>query len=196
MLYAFSNVDLQKYRSVMQAAGQVFGNYDSNKIATRMSAVTGTSLIPKSNPFSKLRDQISQALNESKMSHAVQLVQNERGVTIRILDDILFISGKAELTEYSKLILQKLAPALRALPNDIRIEGHTDTVRVAGSQFPSNWHLSVARATNTGYYLMSQQGLPPERVSVVGYAEYHPISTNQSPEGRSNNRRVDIVILN
>ncbi len=196
LLYTFSNVDVQKYRRAVQAAGQVFGNYDSNKIATRMSAVTATQIIPKADPFGNLRTQIHQAIEENKMSHAVELVQNERGFTIRILDDILFISGKAELTEYSKLILQKLAPALRSLPNDIRIEGHTDTVRVSGNQFPSNWHLSVARATNTGYYLMNQQGVPPGRVSVVGYAEYRPISPNRSPEGRSNNRRVDIVILN
>ncbi len=196
LLYAFSNIDLQKYRRVVQVAGQVFGNYDSSKVATRMSSAAGTSVIPKSDPFNKLRDQVRQALDENNMSSAVKLVQNERGITIRIQDDILFISGRAELTEYSKLILQKLAPALRALPNDIRIEGHTDTIPVAGNQFPSNWHLSVARATNAGYFLMNQQGLQPGRVSVVGYAEYRPISTNQSPEGRSNNRRVDIVILN
>jgi chemotaxis protein MotB len=89
-----------------------------------------------------------------------------------------------------------VAAVLRPLPNDIRIEGHTDNVPIAGSGFPSNWHLSVARATNTAFYLMDKEGLPPERVTVVGYAEYHPIASNETPAGRTNNRRVDIVILN
>ncbi len=155
----------------------------------------GSALIAQADPLKRLQDHVRKALEDNELNSAVQLVQNERGITIRILDDILFISGKAELTDYSKIILKKLAPALRSLPNDIRIEGHTDNIPIAGNTFPSNWHLSVARATNTGFYLMDKENLPPGRVSVVGFAEYHPIASNDTPEGRANNRRVDIVIL-
>ena len=194
MLYAFSNVDLEKYRKVVEAAGHVFGSSDSSRINIS-SMAGGGAIIPQADPLKRLQDHVRKALEDNQLNNAVQLVQNERGITIRILDDILFISGKAELTDYSKIILKKLAPALRSLPNDIRIEGHTDNIPIAGSAFPSNWHLSVARATNTGFYLMDKENLPPGRVSVVGFAEYHPIASNETPEGRANNRRVDIVIL-
>ncbi len=195
LLYAFSNVDLQKYRKVVQAAGQYFGTYDSSTVVSA-SAAGGAMMIAKSDPFKRTKELIKQSLDDNQLNKSVQLIQTDRGFTIRILDDILFISGKAELTEYSKIILKKLAPALRTLPNDIRIEGHTDNIPMLGGGFASNWHLSVARATNTAFYLMDKEALQPGRVSVVGYAEYHPIAKNDSPEGRSNNRRVDIVILN
>lgn len=179
----------------MQAAGRVFGNYDSSKVS--LSGVnSGEGLIPRVDPIKSTREHIQKALEDNEIKNAVQLIQNERGFTLRILDDILFVSGKAELNEYSRLILKKVASVLRPLPNDIRIEGHTDNIPITGSGFQSNWHLSVARATNTAFYLMEKEGLPPGRVSVVGYAEYHPIASNETPAGRANNRRVDIVILN
>ncbi|MCP5064792.1 MAG: OmpA family protein, partial [Ignavibacteriae bacterium] len=82
------------------------------------------------------------------------------------------------------------------LPNDIRVEGHTDNVPISTVEFPSNWHLSIARATNTAYYLMKDQGLNQEKVSIVGNAEFKPVTRESSPEMKSLNRRVDIVILN
>jgi chemotaxis protein MotB len=85
---------------------------------------------------------------------------------------------------------------LKTLPNDIRIEGHTDNIPISTEEYPSNWHLSIARATNTAYYLMNNLGLNQERVSVVGNSEFKPIAENDSPETRALNRRVDIVILN
>jgi chemotaxis protein MotB len=99
------------------------------------------------------------------------------------------------LNEDSKIILSKLAQVLNTIPNDVRVEGHTDNVPIKTADFPSNWHLSMARATNTAYFLMNEMGLSQERVSVVGNAEYKPVASNDSESGRSLNRRVDIVIL-
>jgi len=81
------------------------------------------------------------------------------------------------------------------LPNDIRVEGHTDNLPISNSVYPSNWHLSVDRALSTAYYLIQTEGLSPDKVSVVGYAEYRPIAPNDSKESRALNRRVDLVIL-
>jgi chemotaxis protein MotB len=124
------------------------------------------------------------------------LLENERGITISILDNILFESGNAELSDESKPILEKMAQLLKTLPNDIRIEGHTDNIPITTEEFPSNWHLSIARATNTAYYLMNDLGLNQERVSVVGNSEFKPLADNTNSESRALNRRVDIVILN
>ena len=75
------------------------------------------------------------------------------------------------------------------------LKGTRTTCRSVRPQFPSNWHLSVARALNVAYYLIQRHGLTQERVSVVGYSEFHPLVPNDSPASRSRNRRVDIVIL-
>jgi len=129
-------------------------------------------------------------------SNSITFEENKRGIVVHILDKLLFTSGKSNIAQGSQSVLKQLAGILKKIPNDIRVEGHTDNVPISSKQFPSNWHLSVSRALNTAYYLISQEKLSPDRVSIVGYAEYKPIESNDTPEGRSINRRVDIVILN
>lgn len=173
----------------MSAVGNIFGGDKSGLPLGGETPVNG------SNPMTTLVQEVETLITTNGMENSIKVFENERGLTVRILDNILFAVGKADLSEYSKLILQKLAVILKKIPNDIRIEGHTDNVPISTSIFPSNWHLSVARATNTAYFLMVNEGLPPDRVSVVGYAEYKPVDLNENPAGRANNRRVDIVIL-
>lgn len=177
---------------MISAMGSYFGSsYSSQPSGKYISAghSSGKDLI-------SLKDQVKSLIEKNGIQNDVKLVETDRGIVVRILDDILFDSGSSELKNYSKIILSKVAGILKNLHNDIRIEGHTDNVPVKSSQFPSNWHLSVSRATNTAYYLMMNEKLPQERVSIVGYSEFNPIETNDTPEGRANNRRVDIVILN
>ena len=130
-----------------------------------------------------------------KFESSVTLEENERGIVIHIVDDILFSSGEAILSESSKTVLHELSAILRQLPNDIRVEGHTDNIKIYSQVYPSNWHLSVARALNTAYYLIESENLSPDKVSIVGNSEYKPIAQNITPEGRAKNRRVDIVII-
>jgi chemotaxis protein MotB len=111
-----------------------------------------------------------------------------------LLERLLFESGSAELKPEAKAVLDTIAEILKFLPNKIRIEGHTDDRPIRSARFPSNWHLSVARALNTAYYLMSK-GVNPEKISIAGYSEYRPIAPNDSEENRAKNRRVDIVII-
>lgn len=143
-----------------------------------------------------LKTSLQNYIDEFEFANNIRLTENDRGITISIMDNILFESGKADLSEMSKPILTKMTQLLKAIPNDIRIEGHTDNIPISNEEFPSNWHLSIARATNTAYFLMNNLGLNQERVSVVGNSEFKPIADNDSPETRSLNRRVDIVILN
>jgi len=91
--------------------------------------------------------------------------------------------------------LDSLARVLHDLPNDVRVEGHTDNVPISSPQYPSNWHLSVARAVSIAYYLIQRHSLNPEKVAAVGYAEYQPLVPNDTEVHRAQNRRVDIVIL-
>jgi len=192
ILYTISNVDAGKYKEVMNAFGSVFSTQKTIQgLGSQNHPFNGNA-----NSGKTLRETLQSVIDEYDYGQNVQLVENERGITIRILDNILFNTGEAKLNPGSKSILSKLAKVLRTIPNDIRIEGHTDNVPINTPKYPSNWHLSVARATNTAYYLMNTEGLSPERVTIVGYAEYKPIASNDTPAGRAQNRRVDIIILN
>lgn len=187
ILYAMSSIDTGKYKGVVAALGSIFGS--DSKIA-----VTGVDkIIPT--PKDKLAEDLTKLITMYNYNNSIRLEQNERGVTIHILEDILFPPGKATLSENSKLVLSRLAKILRNLPNDIRVEGHTDNIPINTPQYPSNWHLSVDRALSTAYYLIKYENLSPDKVSIVGYSEYRPIASNDLPETRALNRRVDIVIL-
>ncbi|MEE9429534.1 MAG: OmpA family protein [Melioribacteraceae bacterium] len=189
ILYAVSNVDAKKYEAFMGEAGNVFGS--SNLTILPFENTSAELNVGKES----IRNSVEGFIKEFDYQNNIKLIENERGFIISILDNILFTSGKAKLSEESKPILKKIAQLLKTLPNDIRVEGHTDDIPISTAEFPSNWHLSIARATNTAYYLMNNQGLNQEKVAIVGNAEFKPVTTESSPEMRSLNRRVDIVIL-
>jgi len=190
ILYAISDVDSAKYKKFMNQAGIFFGSKE---------------ILPTENHNSRLdlvgdketlKARVENFIKEYNVQNNVKLTENERGFTISILNKILFQSGQAKLSEEAKPILAKIAQILKTLPNDIRVEGNTDDVPIHTAQFPSNWHLSIARATNTAYYLMKNQGLNQEKVAIVGNAEFNPVVKDSTAEARAQNRRVDIVILN
>ncbi len=183
-----SNIDVNKYKGVVSAMGSIFG---SDAVGSNFTA--SNNVIPK--PTDKLAEDLYRLVEQYNYGNSIRLEQNERGVTIHILDDVLFPPGKATLNDASKTVLSRLADVIKPLPNDIRIEGHTDNIPISTAQYPSNWHLSVDRALSTGYYLIQEEGILADKVSVVGYAEYRPIASNDTPQSRAQNRRVDIVIL-
>ena len=84
---------------------------------------------------------------------------------------------------------------LAVLNQRITVSGHTDNVPINTREFPSNWELSSQRAVNFMRYLIADNSLKPERFSAIGYGEYRPIMTNETPEGRSKNRRVEVLIM-
>jgi hypothetical protein len=106
-----------------------------------------------------------------------------------------FESGSSQMKTASQAVFDRIAEMLRPRDCRLRIEGHTDNAPIHTSQFASNWELSTARATEIVRLLIVRDGFGPDRLSAGGYAEYHPVATNLTPEGRSMNRRLDIVIL-
>lgn len=187
ILYAISSIDSNKYKNVVAAFDKFFGNQGV------IPAKTDTKVI--SQPKEKLIDELGKLIKDYNYSNSIQLEENERGITVHIQENILFAPGNADLNDASRLVLKRLAEVIKNLPNDIRIEGHTDNTPIHTSKYPSNWHLSNDRATSTAWYLIQNEGLEPDKVSTVGYAEYKPIALNDTPEDRAKNRRVDLVIL-
>ncbi|HTX18015.1 MAG TPA: flagellar motor protein MotB [Bacteroidota bacterium] len=194
ILYAMSKIDAGKYAELVSAMGGVFGKEKQGMLQGQMGMMQ--SVVPQvQNERLQVEKQIREALANGFKKQLVSVSENERGITIHIMEELLFSSGSAEFKASSLVVLDSVASVLKKLPNDIRIEGHTDNVPISSAQFPSNWHLSVARAVNAGYYLIQKHGLDPEKVSVVGYSEYRPLVPNSSEENRARNRRVDIVII-
>ena len=127
----------------------------------------------------------------------VLLEQTSRGLVITMANDILFDSGKAKLKSNAHDVLKKIASVIReAVPDrGVGVEGHTDSTPIKHSGWKSNWELSAARATNVLHYMIDECGMEPQKMSAIGYGEYHPVDTNDTKAGRAINRRVEIIIL-
>ncbi len=127
--------------------------------------------------------------------HEFSVEMNERGLIIHVVESALFKSGQAEMQPQARILLDKIANEIADLPNQIRIEGHTDSLPISSFKFPSNWELSAARATAVVRYFVDSHGFTPARISALGFGEFRPLAPNDTPENRARNRRVDIVIL-
>jgi chemotaxis protein MotB len=114
---------------------------------------------------------------------------------ISLAGNLLFDSGKSDLKPRGMTLLDTLAERLRTMPNEIRVEGHTDNIPITTPLYPSNWELSSARATTVARYLAEHDDVSASRLSAAGLGEFHPIAPNDSREGRARNRRVDLVVL-
>jgi chemotaxis protein MotB len=118
-----------------------------------------------------------------------------RGLVISLREATFFASGDDTVASGSEPILAKIAAEIQGFSNPVRLEGHTDSRPIHNSRFRSNWELSTARAIAMLELLQQKFAIPPERMSVAGYAENAPVDTNESDEGRAHNRRVDLIIL-
>ena len=126
----------------------------------------------------------------------LQVSMEPRGLVVSLRQAAFFPPGQDTIDVGTYATIQKLANVILAVPNKVRLEGHTDAVPIHNARYRSNWELSAARSVTMLDLLTSRYSVPESRLSVGGYAETIPISSNATPEGRAQNRRVDIVILN
>jgi DNA-binding response OmpR family regulator/outer membrane protein OmpA-like peptidoglycan-associated protein len=145
--------------------------------------------------ISALQAQLQQALQKEISLHTVALHREREGLVISLREFGFFNSGSAALRPSAMPALDRIASILAIRTCRLRIEGHTDNVPIHTVQMASNWELSTARATEIVRLLIVRYNFSPERLSAAGYAEYHPIASNTSAQGRAQNRRVDLVIL-
>jgi chemotaxis protein MotB len=141
-------------------------------------------------------DLLSKQLEEEIRSGKIVVSMEPRGLVISFRQAALFPSGAAAIVPAAVPALQKIAAVIRQIPNPVRLEGHTDSVPIHNEKFQSNWDLSAARSIALLKLLTEEDGVPPESLSIAGYADNDPAESNETEEGRSRNRRVDIVVLN
>lgn len=135
------------------------------------------------------------ALKEEIEEGSVAIRTEGMKVIVHIKEKASFDSGFADVKPDFMPVLQKIAGLLDSNSGDITISGHTDDVPIGNSRYRSNWDLSTARAVSVAHELLGKADLLPERVTVTGHADTRPLSSNDTPENRANNRRVDIAIV-
>lgn len=143
----------------------------------------------------RIQKDLSSLIVDDALRDKVKIMIKNRGVVVSLAEAGFFDSGSDRVKPQSLPLLDKIAVYLKSLPNFIRVEGHTDNMPIHNARFPSNWELSTARATFIVSHLLSRHQFDPVKLSAAGYGEHHPADTNQTAEGRSRNRRVDVVIL-
>jgi len=178
-------VDMQQKNAAIQ---QQVGTLEQEKAA----------LLAASQQRQQQYEALVKGLSQEVEKGQLQVKQYQNMLTVDLAEQIFFDSGRATLKPGGKEVLKKVGAALKKLDNKlIRVVGHTDNVPVAKalrSTFPTNWELSVARATNVVRFLQDV-GVPPERMVASGRSEYDPVASNETPEGRQKNRRIEIMLI-
>jgi chemotaxis protein MotB len=204
VLYSMSSADSTKFKAISVALQQAF-NLDvlKGQAATSIGDGTAAPVIPVDNlindsqvpQVSRLQSKIQAVVEGVAQSPDVSVSVDREGVVIRLSGSYLFDSGRAELKPNSLSILDAVSAELRIQPNDIRIDGHTDSTPIDSPRYPTNWELSVARALAVTRYLIETDGLPSGRLMAAGFAEFRPLVLNDTREHRAMNRRVEIHLL-
>lgn len=215
VLYAFAKADQKRQAEVSQAIDSAFKSLGlfslassdaksrnvassaSEQSAMAMNIVMGEDVLAPAqvkNDLDRMKRDLEQRLSNQVAQHTVAIRMGKDGLVISLREAGFFDSGSAMPRKQSLDIMRSIAGELNTMPYDLRVEGHTDNVPIHTAEFDSNWELSSARATNTARVLLALHAVTPDRLSASGYAEFHPVDTNDTPEGRSRNRRVDLVI--
>jgi len=216
VLFAFSKADQKKQAQVTESIDTAFrslGLFPNSKLhaadgssapsgsdtgAISMNSAMGENVVSPAtvkDDLNRIRHELEQALSGQIDTHTVSIHMGHDGLVISLREAGFFASGSATPSPSTLSTLRQIAASLGQTPYDIRIEGHTDNIPIHTVEFDSTWELSTARATRMARLFLDLKALPPERISAAGYAEFHPVSTNDTAEGRAENRRVDLVVL-
>jgi chemotaxis protein MotB len=164
-------------------------------MASQMNmSMESKSLQNAQNQLESIAANLERALEPLIDKKLVTIKRAELWLEVQINSDILYPTGSATLEPDARDTVSKLAGVLAGVPNAVRVEGYTDDRPINTYQFPSNWELSAARAASV-VHLFVGDGIPPERLAMIGYGEFRPVADNATLEGRNANRRVLLIIL-
>ena len=206
-LFAMSQTDASKMQALAQAFTAAFNmggpsffsgmgpSTSMNSATTQGQDNANSAYMQENQNLREAQEKIEQYVKENNLQDQVSTELSEEGLMIRLKEKALFASGSAALEGQADQIVPVIAGLLASLPERVTISGHTDNVPISTAQFPSNWELSSARAVSLMRGLMgAQPSLNPARFSALGYSEYRPIASNDTAEGRAQNRRVEVFI--
>jgi chemotaxis protein MotB len=205
VLFASSRHDQKTIRKVSQAVKNGFqelGIYSATTSPTELSPADlqrmgqiGLSDTKPTIDTRELEARLHKALGREIEQQQVVLKSTPDGFVISLHELGFFDSGQATLLPGASETIKRIAGVLMQFGLDMRVEGHSDNIPIHNAAFNSNWDLSTARATAVAMMLLKESNFDPQRMSIAGYAEYHPATSNDTPEGRRTNRRVDLVVV-
>lgn len=173
-----------------------------NQEVERLKLKSGELSAEKEKEVARLKETYENLMKEMKEEidkGEIKITQAVDRLSVNMVEKILFDSGKAEVKPGGLKILNRVGTILKGVTDkQIRIEGHTDNVKIGTrikEKYPTNWELSTARATNVVRYLQDNIGIDPNLLFAAGYSEYRPVASNETIEGRAQNRRMEIVLL-
>lgn len=193
VMYAISSVNVSKYKSLSEGMKSAFNKKDQNKATESTdNKVNGPGEKQTKGTFRDGLDDLNKSLSDLENGD-FKINRQEGWIEMNIKAGSLFDSGTSDLTPEAMIKLMQLAGKIKDQPFPVIVEGYTDDIPIETPQFPSNWELSATRAATVARVLNSY-GIASDRILVTGYGEQFPISDNLTEEGRSLNRRVNIVI--
>jgi chemotaxis protein MotB len=184
-------------------AGAAYYFYDANKKAqSELETKIVNISKEKEEEIAKLKgtyDEFIAYMKEEIAQGQIKVIQLDDRLSVIMADKILFPSGEAEITPEGLKVLERVGSVLKNTQSKIiRVEGHTDNEQInprLKKKYSTNWELSTARATNVVRFLQEKIGIEPEFLQPIGMSEYHPVASNETPDGRSQNRRIEIALL-
>jgi chemotaxis protein MotB len=203
VMYAISSINEGKYRVFSDALGAAFGGTPPPTAAAVQPALPIPNLAQRRRAEALKREKerltaLAQGLKSTLAplvkEGKVRVTQNSRGVSVEINASVLFDPGDANLTSESREALSSIAVLLKDDPHAVQVEGHTDTTPIRNALFASNWELSAVRASSV-VRLFIDSGVAANRMSAVGHSSNIPVASNDTPEGKARNRRVNVTIL-
>lgn len=200
LLYSFSSMDVEKFRGFISALQSQLGVLEGGKTITENpnidAGTLGQDYAQAPQNIQQIMKELDNYIEQTGLGDKVNVENKRKGLVISLTGEILYELGKADIRDQGKEVLAMISDILRDIPNDIMIEGHTDDLPIRTDEFPSNWELSTARAVNVIKFLIEERDFDPARLSAAGYSEYRPVAENNTAEGRAENRRVEVVVLN
>ncbi len=202
LLLSFSEMDRKKYKLVSGSMRNAFGVQRKTPVfesprGEKIVAKDFDQAIVTTHMESKIAKPIVVEVqkNYKEWKDLIQVEIDPDKVTIRLLGETSFDTGKATTRTKMNPLLLKIGAMLKDVKGDIVIAGHTDNVPLHGGPYRSNLGLSLARSAAVAEFLMEGIGIVPDRISTMGYGENDPIAPNTGPEGRQKNRRVEIIMM-
>jgi chemotaxis protein MotB len=212
VMYAVSSVNEGKYRVLSNALGIAFSGLKQQAPVHKDAMEPPHQIValpirtpPRNNPneaaikrekerMTNIARDLLKAMAPLISQGKVRVTQTNRGVSVEINASVLFAPGEAKLSPQSEKTLRAVAEVLTKVDNNLQIEGHTDNVPINTPIFPSNWELSAVRASSV-VRLFLESGIAEKRMVAMGHAANEPVASNDTPEGRLRNRRVQLMIL-
>ena len=194
LLYSISAVDSEKLKELSEALQNSLTGKQSVKELENLDDIK-IDIEKDSNKYEDLSKKLNEIIAKNSLTEIIKTREEDRGIVLQVDESLLFDPGKAEVKEASASILNTISKIIEETDNDIVAEGHTDNVPINSKEYESNWELSTARAMSIVKYLLENKKINPVRISLKGYGEYNPIVPNDTPENRTKNRRVDILVV-